>query len=234
MAPSSHINHFFITIITLIITFSFFTPIHTVDPIAVFHGVSDGCKYMNTSQLVANLSRDLNTTVECIEIGNGFMTSWFRNITTQCEQACEAINNNPSFVGNFSILGISQGTLISRYIIQKCNLINRRVVRYLSFEGPQQGVAGIPNLNCGSFCDFINNSAGKHAMKDVVYRNIAPTNYLKPRYHYDEYLEKNQFLKYLNNEIPNKDEEIRNRFKALEKLMLIKGNRDTVINPKDS
>ena len=57
---------------------------------------------------------------------------------------------------------------------------------------------------------------------------------MKPRYHYEEYLQKNQFLKYLNNEISEKDPEIRARFMALEKLMLIKGNLDTVINPKES
>ena len=44
----------------------------------------------------------------------------------------------------------------------------------------------------------------------------------------------NTFLKMLNNENDEKDEEIYNRFTSLEKVKLIKNNNDTTIVPRES
>ena len=39
----------------------FISPCLSVYPIAVFHGIGDGCDFKNTSTLVNNLAKDLNT-----------------------------------------------------------------------------------------------------------------------------------------------------------------------------
>jgi palmitoyl-protein thioesterase len=60
---------------------------------------------------------------ECIEIGNGMVSSIFNTMIQQSEEACRKIKAHPVF-GNrqFNILGLSQGSLIGRYIVETCEL----------------------------------------------------------------------------------------------------------------
>ena len=51
------------------------------------------------------------------------------------EEACDKINSNPKFQSKFNILGLSQGTLIGRYIIEKCDM-QGQIAKYMSFDGP--------------------------------------------------------------------------------------------------
>ena len=200
-------------------------------PIALFHGIVDSCKMKNTSTLVNDLQNDLGVHVECIEIGNGFMDSVVKPIWDQVEEACEKIKANPNFQGKFSILGISQGTLIGRYIIEKCDM-KGQVVKYMSFDGPQMGIASIPKITCGTFCEWLCNITAPLAYKlrDIV----APCGYYKYKFDQATYQETNTFLKMLNNEYEERDEEVYRRFSSLEKVKLIKSLEDSVITPRDS
>lgn len=200
-------------------------------PIAVFHGIVDNCEMKNTSKLVNDLKNDLNVHVECIEIGNGYMDTIFENLQGQVEDACEKIKSNPHFQSKFSILGISQGTLIGRYVIEKCNM-QGQVMRYLSFDGPQMGIGSIPKLTCGAPCEFLVNLTAP-----MVYQlqdRIGPAAYFRYKYDQEYYRQHNKFLKMLNNENEEKDEEIYKRFSSLEKVKLIRSKDDSVIVPKES
>jgi palmitoyl-protein thioesterase len=185
----------------------------------------------NTSTLVSDLQRDLGVHVECIEIGNGFMDSVVKPIWDQVEEACEKIKANPNFQGKFNVLGISQGTLIGRYIIEKCDM-QGQVAKYMSFDGPQMGIASIPKITCGSFCEWLCNITAPLAYKlrDI----IAPCGYYKYKFDLATYEETNTFLKMLNNEYEERDEDVYRRFSSLEKVKLIKSLGDTVITPRDS
>ena len=204
---------------------------YSIYPIAVFHGIVDSCEMKNTSTLVNDLRRDLGVHVECIEIGNGFIDTIMEDLHSQVEEACEKIKANPNFQSKFSILGISQGTLIGRYIIEKCQM-KGQVMRYMSFDGPQMGIGSIPKLTCGTFCDFLVNITAPlfYKMKD----RIAPAAYFRYKYDQEYYELHNTFLKMLNNENNEKDEEIKRRFSNLEKVKLIKSKDDSVIVPRDS
>ena len=204
---------------------------YTIYPIAVFHGIVDSCSMRNTSILVNDLKNDLGVHVECIEVGNGFWDSVMKPMYQQVEFACESIKSNPNFQGKFNVLGISQGTLIGRYIVEKCQM-NGQVVRYLSFDGPQMGVGYVPKIDCGTFCDWILNLTVPLAYK--FQDTIAPMGYLKYRNDRSYYDEHDVFLKMLNNDYEVKDPEIIRRFTALEKAKFIKAKRDSVIVPRDS
>ena len=214
-----------------IILLSLISLSYTIYPIAVFHGIIDSCTMKNTSMLVNDLKNDLGVHVECIEVGNGYWDSVMKPMVEQVELACESIRSNPNFQGKFSVLGISQGTLIGRYIVEKCQM-EGQVVRYLSFDGPQMGVGYVPKINCGTFCDWILNLTVPLAYK--FQDTISPMGYLKYRYDRSYYDEHDVFLKMLNNEYEEKDQEIIDRFTALEKVKLIKGKQDSVIVPRES
>jgi len=215
----------------LLFFFSIISISSCIYPIALFHGIVDSCNMKNTSTLVNDLKRDLGVHVECIEIGNGFLDTVVKPIQSQVEEACEKIKSNPNFQGKFSILGISQGTLIGRYIIEKCD-IKGQVMNYMSFDGPQMGIASIPKITCGSFCEWLCNITAPLAYK--LKDNIAPCGYYKYKYDQKTYQETNTFLKMLNNENEEKDEEVYRRFSSLEKVKLIKSKEDTVITPRES
>ena len=177
---------------SIFLLFSFgLSLVYSIYPIAVFHGIVDSCQMKNTSILVNDLRRDLGVHVECIEVGNGYFDSVFMPILSQAEYACNQIKNNPNFQGKFNLLGISQGTLIGRYIIEKCDM-QGQVVKYMSFGGPQMGIGYIPKITCGKACEFLNNITAPIAYKLID--KIAPCGYFKYRYAQKEYQEKNVFL----------------------------------------
>ena len=215
-----------IFILLYIISLSF-----CIYPIAIFHGITDSCAMEVTSTLVNDLKNDLGVHVECIEIGNGFLDTIFKNLQSQVEEACDKIKSNPNFQSKFNILGISQGSLIGRYIIEKCD-IQGQVVKYMSLDGPQMGIGSIPKLTCGTFCDFLVNITAPQFYK--MQDSIGPAAYFRFKYDQEYYLEHNTFLKMLNNENEVKDKEIYKRFSSLEKVKLIKNKADTVIVPKES
>ena len=49
--------------------------------------------------------KQLNTTSKCISIGNGAVSSIFMSIEEQGKLACEEIAKDPTFDGEFSVVG---------------------------------------------------------------------------------------------------------------------------------
>ena len=219
-------NSIYYTFLILLFSYS-----NCIYPIALFHGIVDSCTMKNTSKLVSDLQNDLGVHVECIEIGNGFKDAVTKSIEDQVEEACQKIKSNPNFQDKFNILGISQGTLIGRYIIEKCDM-EGQVMKYMLFDDPQMGIASLPKITCGSFCEWLCNITASLAYK--LKDNIAPCGYYKYKYDQETYKKVNTFLKMLNNENLEKDEEIYRRFTSLEKVKLIKSREDTVITPRES
>jgi len=199
-------------------------------PIAVFHGLGDSCSFPGTADFVDYLKEKLHTEVICIEQGNGFLTSWFTKFQKQSEMACESVRNNPIFNGEFSVLGISQGALIARYIIQKCEM-KGKVKNFVSISGPHMGTAGVPRLKCGWFCNMINKTFGKFVYFGVVQDHLAPAGYFKDRYNLDGYKEMSTFLSDLNNEKDIKNNKYKERFSQLEKTVFVMNEHDTALSP---
>ena len=207
----------------------------TTYPIALFHGIIKDCKSSQMQGIKNRLEKYLNTRVYCIEIGNGSVNSITMNLEQQSKIACDKIKNHPAFQNKFNIFGVSQGTIISRYIIEKCNY-NGKIQNYVSLMGPQMGIGYIPKLTCGKLCDYINKVVSDYENKnpDKLMKILGPASYWKYRYHYDRYLKHNVYLKDLNNEGAVKKEEYKKRILSLNKILLIKGSKDTVISPKES
>ena len=220
-----------------IIIFPFlFLFISSIYPIALFHGIILDCSSDQMKNIKINLQKYLKTKVHCIEIGNGSKDSILMNLEKQSKEACNKIKSHPDFQDKFNIFGVSQGTLIGRYIIEKCNDMKGKVQNYVSFMGPQMGIGYIPKLTCGKFCDYLNKfvSEFENADPKFLMDHIGPASYWKYRYQYDRYLKNNVYLKDLNNEGDVKNEEYKKRILNLNKILLIKGKSDTVITPRES
>jgi palmitoyl-protein thioesterase len=209
------------------------TSIENPLPVAIFHGIGDACHFQPLIDLVNFLKDKLKTEVKCIEIGNGFISSWFMQFKRQAEEACEKIKQEEIFKNKFSVLGVSQGSLIGRYIIQKCEMTGQ-VVNYVSVNGPQMGIGSLPKITCPVVCSWINRAVGKIIYDDYFQRNLGPAGYYKDRFTYDMFVKYSSFLAELNNEKENKNENFKIRFSNLQKALLIKNKDDTVITPKES
>lgn len=202
-------------------------------PVAIFHGIGDACHFGPLKELVNYFIDKLKIQVKCIEIGNGFVSSWFMQFKKQSEQACDTIKNEEIFKDKFSVVGISQGSLIGRYIIQKCDM-QGQVVNYVSINGPQMGIGSLPKITCPVICPLINRAVSKIIYDDYFQNNLGPAGYYKDRYSLEEYVKYSSFLADLNNEKENKNEKYKKRFSDLQKVLLIKNSDDTVITPKES
>ena len=204
-------------------------------PIAFFHGIILDCKSNQMVNIKNLLIKYLKTKVYCIEIGNGSADSITMPLEKQSKIACSKIKSISDFDNKFNIFGLSQGTLIGRYIIEKCDM-KGKVQNFISFEGPQMGIGYIPKLTCGKFCDLINKivSEYNHKNPEKLIKYVAPASYWKYRYQYERYLKNNIYLKDLNNEGDVKNDIYKQRIININKMLLIKGNNDTVICPKES
>lgn len=202
-------------------------------PVAIFHGIGDFCIRPGMSNIADFFSSKLDGVyVKCIETG-GNVLDWFTSFISQAEKGCEAIKHDKNFAGEFSVVGISQGALLARYIIEKCDMPGK-VKRYVSIGGPQMGVAKFPHCESGIFCNLVNGIIDKLVYFSLVQNFIGPAGYFKTNNKIDNYVNSSTFLADLNNEKKEKNENYKKRFLELEKILLIKFTEDTMIIPKET
>ena len=222
-----HLYHY-ICILSLIISIK-----STSLPVAIFHGIGDSCIFPGMSRITNFFSNQLGGVyATCIETGGGPL-DWFTSFNSQADKACEKIKADENFQGEFSVVGISQGSLIARYIIEKCQM-KGTVKRYISIGGPQMGVGSLPQCTEGAICDTINKLIGYGVYTSIAQEIIGPAGYFKDITNYNTYLNFSSFLADLNNEKEKKNASYKQRFMALDRVVLIKFSRDTMIIPKET
>mgnify|MGYP001806949364 CR=1 FL=1 len=136
-------------------------------PTAIFHGMGDACIHPGMHSFAKKIADETGAYAKCVEIGNGSMTSLFENFEKQAEEACEKVINDPNFQGEFNVLGLSQGGLIARHIVERCPT-QGQPRNLVTLGGPNMGVAKIPNCFDGAFCNILNYIADNLVYFDVV------------------------------------------------------------------
>lgn len=202
-------------------------------PVAIFHGIGDACENRGMREITEYFSSQLGGVyAKCIESAGG-VNDWFTSFISQAKKSCEEIKKDENFQGDFSVVGISQGSLLARYVIESCDMPGR-VKRYVSIGGPQMGVAKFPHCDKGIFCSILNKLVDSAIYSTLVQSYIGPSGYFKNNKNYSKYLSHSTFLPELNNEKEEKDSNKKDRFSALEQIVLIKFSKDTMILPKET
>ncbi len=149
--------------------------------------------------------------------------------------ACEAINANPNFQGEFNVVGLSQGSLLARYIVEQCEMPGF-VRSYLSIGGPNMGVSDIPSCFGDGLCSYINYVARNLAYYPIIQGVLGPAGYFRDPMHMEQYLSESEMLPYLNNEAGTEEAKaaIKTRFSSLHGAMLVMFTEDSVVYPKES
>jgi len=201
-------------------------------PVAIIHGFYDSCESDYFPALVNLLKYNLGDYATCLRTGEG-SESLSRSIKKQAEDACDEINKNEKFNGDFSILSISQGGLIARYIIQTCKM-KGKVKKLVSFGGPMMGTSQVPFCLGGVVCYIINSLVDYFVYSKKIQQSIGPAGYFRTAAHIKDYIDSESFLVQLNNEGKIVNETAKNRFIELESLMLIGFKKDKMISPKET
>lgn len=176
--------------------------------------------------------------------GNDRTNTFFGNITTQLADVCEAIHNEPKFLGpdekslRVDALGFSQGGQFLRGLIERCEGLSVRSL--VTFGSQHNGIAQFQN--CGTF-DFLCKGATAlvkgNAWTDYVQNKVVPAQYYRTVNETtglgsDEYLAASNFLADVNNEREVKNETYAARIAALEKFVMFVFEEDITVIPKES
>jgi len=219
--------------ITLAFSFKIGEPEVQVAPIAVFAGFGDDCNNPGMKRFTQHFGTALNTTAKCIAIGNGASSSIFMNFEDQGKAACEVIANDPTFDGEFSVVGNSQGGLLARYVVEKCTNLKGTVRNFATFGAPHYGVAKLPHCFHGIICNAVNYVIDMGIYWTLVQNYIAPAGYFRDVNHLDYYKQHSSFLPSLNNEVEF-NQEAHDRFSNLNKVFLGMFAKDSMIYPASS
>ena len=203
----------------------------TTYPVVILHGIGDSCSGGYMKSFPKKVNKIFGVYSTCIESGGGakdFSTS----IRTQAEKACQNILANENLQGDFSIVALSQGGLIARYIIEKCPT-KGKVKRLVSIGTPHMGVSKLPHCFSGIICYVLKKFVSLIIYTSSIQKNIGPAGYFVDNLNFERYVKNSDFLADINNE-KNKKESYKKNFLYLEKVVLMKFSQDSMIYPKES
>lgn len=227
-------KHFLNNLILIIIATFFSTAISAKNlPIVLLHGIlADKYSMIPAEKHIKKYMPDVY--VKNINLGEGKITSLF-NMQDQVDYLKQEMEEDENLQDGCIFIAHSQGGLIARYFIEKYN--NPRVYVYISWGTPECGIYGAPDKIDQRFAwlNLIKHYSYKFAYSYLMQHYVSFAGYWKDPLHYQEYLDGNIFLPYLNNEIDHQDSALfKKNICDLTTMVLVQSTEDEVIVPRES
>jgi palmitoyl-protein thioesterase len=188
-------------------------------PVVVLHGLESSSREM--TPLCDWLEATFNTDVYNIEIGNGEKTSMYTSLENQLDVLCLSIYEIDALRNGFDFIGMSQGGLLARGYVERCN--SYPVHNLITLVAPHGGVYW-PNMknNGLMYNDFFQN-------------HLSIASYWRNPMLLETYLTCS-FLALLNNEFwCDKESPIHRRnIRNLSNFVMIWSPADKVLDPPES
>ena len=201
-------------------------------PVAVLHGFRQSCDSRSFINLVDFIHDQSRQYTKCIESGGGNIDI-SRSFEDQAKEACKIISSDSNYDSGFAIVSISQGGVLARYIIEKCQM-KGKVLKFISIGGPLAGTHQLPHCFRGVVCHILNSFADWFCYKGYVQKTFGPSGYFRVSNHLERFKKSKSLLLDLNNQGKVYDSEAKRRFYELEKLVLIGFKSDKMISPEQS
>ncbi|XP_017294559.1 palmitoyl-protein thioesterase 1 [Kryptolebias marmoratus] len=207
-------------------------------PLVLWHGMGDSCcNPFSMGALKKIIEEEIpGIYVLSLMIGknvvedeeNGFLL----DVNTQVSMVCRQLAQDPKLQGGFNAMGFSQGAQFLRAVAQRCPSPPMRTL--ISVGGQHQGVYGLPRClgETSKICNIIREVLSRAAYSDLVQKHLVQAQYWHDPLN-DLYRKYSLFLADINQERAV-NETYKKNLQQLEKFVMVKFLRDTVVDPVDS
>mmetsp|Transcript_66011 Transcript_66011/g.157836 ORF Transcript_66011/g.157836 Transcript_66011/m.157836 type:complete len:380 (-) Transcript_66011:71-1210(-) len=210
-------------------------------PVVLLHGIADYCGNPWVVSLVAGARQKLGVYVTCVATSEDdlldFLDTFLMSLDRATSIVAQKIMADPQLQRGFNLIGISQGTLLSRAYIQRFN--DPPVHTFLSIHGIVTGISGVPKCfhqgqPLGLACRALAEVLGDVAYAPEVQACYFPANDLRDplRTQSEAYLRHSQ-LADLNNERFARESYVKN-FAKVKQFVMIKALGDSVVYPNEA
>ncbi|XP_058807735.1 palmitoyl-protein thioesterase 1 [Phymastichus coffea] len=211
----------------------------TATPVVLWHGMGDSCCFpFSLGQIKAILEERIpGVRVKSVKIGDSLAqdveNSYFRNVNEQVRQVCEELAQDETMRHGYNAIGFSQGGQFLRAVAQRCP--EPPMLKLITLGAQHQGVYGLPN--CASLehylCNHLRQVLHYAAYFKFIQDKLVQAEYWHDPMKEDDYKRRSIFLADINNEL-RINETYKRNLKRLEKLVLVKFENDTMVEPRES
>lgn len=209
-------------------------------PIVLWHGMGDTCcNPMSLGKIKKILEENIpGVYVTSLKFGSNFAedikSGYFARVNSLIQDACNSISSNKALLSGYHAVGFSQGGQFLRAVAQRCPL--PPMINLVTLGGQHQGVYGLPRCpgEGSSYCDLARKLLNYGAYTDFVQNNLVQAQYWHDPLAEKMYREKSLFLADINNERHPRNDSYKNNLKKLNRLVMIKFNQDSMVDPPDS
>jgi len=196
-------------------------------PVVLMHGIG---MYANGMDLVVQWITTAfpGIYVKNVEIGDGWMDSFFMNLNDQVANFCDQLRSDPQLSKGFNLIGYSQGGLVTRGYVERCD--GPPVFNYITWSGPHGGQFGVPVAEW----TWIFRDIWDMMYDTEVQDHISFAEYWRDPYELPVYLNYSIYLADLNNEKSEKNETYKARMMSLNNLVLLQTTVDEIVQPPSS
>jgi len=185
-------------------------------PIVVLHGVASSAKRMDT--FCKWLHTSFQRTVFNIEIGTGVQSSIFMPLNKQLDLLCDTIYGIDELKDGFDFIGMSQGGLLGRGYVERCNKFPVRTL--VNLVSPNGGV--IEDIDINLYSKFSQ-------------EHLSISGYWRDPKQLENYLVKCSYLPIINNEfVTELSEQYKQNMLSLTNFVVVWSPLDDIINPPES
>ncbi|XP_044142322.1 palmitoyl-protein thioesterase 1 [Bufo gargarizans] len=208
-------------------------------PLVIWHGMGDSCCNPFSMGSIKKLVEQQvpGIYVLSLKIGNTIAedmeNSFFLNVNKQLDLVCEQLSKDPQLQNGYNGMGFSQGGQFLRAVVQKCP--SPPMKNLISIGGQHQGVYGFPRCPGEStyICDLIRKTLNAGAYTKFVQEHLVQAEYWHDPLNEDLYRNGSIFLADINQE-RGVNESYKHNLQTLEKFVMVKFLKDTMVDPADS
>lgn len=208
-------------------------------PVVMWHGMGDSCCLpFSLGSVTKLLQKQLpGVHVNSLRIGDNVVSDtvngFFGRVDDQVELACKLIAEDEILRDGYNAIGFSQGGQFLRAVAQRCPSPPMRSL--ITLGGQHQGVFGVPHCYATStICDEMRHLLDYGAYTSEVQKLSVQAQYWKDPTDLSSYREYSAFLADINNERDVKNESYKENLNRLERFVMVRFSRDSMVIPRIS
>lgn len=211
-------------------------------PLVIWHGLGDSAHSEGIDSFISQLKEAFpglyvhSVTQDASSDSEDRRQGFFGHVNDQVQKACDQLADIEELRDGFDALGFSQGGQFLRAYVQRCN--TPKVRNLVTFGSQHMGIADLPA--CGP-TDLLCRVA-EAALRGGIYTDYAQSHLVSAQYYrnpkdpkaFAAYLEKNDFIKDINNEGEHINTTYAKNLASLENFVMLMFDKDTTVEPKQS